>query len=73
MQKLVELLAINPRKRFNIPFDNGFSVWNIGEEYVIDSKDFLSKGKATPFDGKKVYGRNVMTYHSGKKIYECNN
>ena len=72
LEKLVELLAINPRKRFNIPFDNGFSVWEIATEYEINSADFVSKGKATPFDGYKVFGRNVMTYLDGKTIYKSN-
>ena len=40
------------------------------EEYVIDSSEFASKGKNTPFNGKKVWGRVALTIADGKIIYE---
>ena len=68
--RLMELLYLNPRKRFDLPFDNSYSVWDLDKEYVIDSGDFLSKGKATPFLGEKVYGQCICTVLDGKKVYE---
>lgn len=68
LEKLVDLLAINPRKRFNIPF-NGYTVWDLNEEYIIDKKDFVSKGKSTPFEGYKVFGKNLITVCGGKKVW----
>ena len=50
MEKLMELLVVNPRKRFGIPLGNEFSIWSM-EKTVVDPEDFLSKGKATPFAG----------------------
>ena len=55
LEKLVELMSINPRKRFNIPFNDGYSVWDLSSEYQIDANDFLGKGKCTPFDKMKVF------------------
>ena len=60
LNKLLELLTINPRTRFGIPF-SGYSVWDLEQSYTIDSREFISKGKATPFDGIKVYGKNLFT------------
>lgn len=60
LNKLLELLTINPRTRFGIPF-SGYSVWDLKQSYTIDSREFISKGKATPFDGIKVYGKNLFT------------
>lgn len=40
------------------------------EEYTIDAKSFASKGKNTPFDGMKVWGRVAATIADGKVIYE---
>ena len=37
---------------------------------VIDTNDFFSKGKNTPFEGKKVYGRIETTRIAGKEIKE---
>ena len=70
MEKLVELLAVNPRNRFEIPMGNDFSVWNLNKEIVVDPKDFLSKGKATPFEGWKLEGECVLTVCNGKIVYK---
>ena len=40
------------------------------KEYEINPKDFLSKGKATPFEKEKVYGECKMTVCSGKVVYK---
>lgn len=69
ISKLVELMAVNPRKRFNIPFD-GFSVWDIEKSAVINPEEFLSKGKSTPFKGKRVFGENVLTVSGGRAVYK---
>jgi len=40
------------------------------ESYVIDVKDFVSKGKNTPFHGKKVNGKVKVTICGGRVVYE---
>ncbi len=69
IEKLIDLLSINPRTRFNIPY-NGFCVWNLNSQYEINKKFFLSKGKSSPFIGQKVYGKNMLTVYNGKAIYK---
>ncbi|MCQ2441139.1 MAG: dihydroorotase [Clostridia bacterium] len=69
LEKLVELLAVNPRKRFNIKFDKSFSVWNLEEETVVDTSKFLSKGRATPFEGEKLYSKCYLTVYDGKAVF----
>ena len=69
MEKLLELLAYNPRRRFNIPLGNDFSIWDLEAAYTIDPEDFLSKGKATPFAGRSVYGRCLLTVYGGQAVY----
>ena len=71
LEKLVELLVINPRKRFGIELGCDFSVWDLDAEYEIDPKDFLSLGKATPFEGWKVNGRCLATVCDGKVVYKA--
>ena len=70
LERLVELMAVNPRKRFNIPETPDFSVWDLSKEYTIDPADFLSKGRATPFTGWKVQGENLMTIVGGKIVWQ---
>ncbi len=71
LDKLEELLAIAPRKRFGLPLeDAGFSIWSIDEEFTVDPNEFISLGKATTFTGMKMYGKNMLTYHRGKAVYK---
>ena len=69
LSRLVELMCHNPRERFGITSDVGFTVYDLGEEYEIDPDDFLSKGRATPFAGRRVYGRCLATVYGGKTVY----
>ena len=70
MEKLVDLLAVNPRKRFEIPMGNDFCVWNLNKEFTVDPEDFLSKGKATPFAGWQLQGECELTVCDGKVVYK---
>ncbi len=69
LEKLIELLAINPRKRFNIPLGINYTVWNLEKDVVIKSEDFISKGKATPFENTPVKSECVLTVCDGNVVY----
>ena len=70
MEALLNLLVYNPRERFNIPLGNDFSIWDLDAQYTIDPRDFLSMGKATPFAGRPVYGKCLLTVYGGHAVYE---
>jgi dihydroorotase len=69
LEKLIELMSINPQRRFNIPMGESYCLWNLAERYTIDPKEFKSMGKATPFEGMEVYGRCYGTVYNGKTVY----
>ena len=69
LEKLTELLSINPRKRFSIPYDRSFTVWDLNKEGKVDPDRFLSKGRSTPFEGAKIYSECVLTAANGKAAY----
>lgn len=70
LERLVELLAVNPRKRFGLEYDNSFTVWDLDKKTVINPSDFLSIGKATPFEGEEVFGECELTVCNGKTAYK---
>ena len=78
LEKLLELMCVNPRKIFNLPgskyINDGceadFVIMDLEKVYRIDSRNFLSKGKSTPFDGMEVRGETVATYIDGRKVYD---
>ena len=69
MERLMELLVWNPRKRFDLPLGEDFSVWDLNAQYDIDPADFLSLGQATPFTGWQVNGKCLLTVCDGKIVY----
>ncbi len=76
IDKLIELMSINPAKRFgfNSSLENGmpadFTVFDLNKKYTINPDDFLSKGRATPFEGYEVYGECLMTVCGGKIAWQ---
>ena len=74
-EKLVEIMAINPRKIFGI--DAGikvgakadFTVVDRNKVWTVDPRNFVSAGKYTPFEGVTLTGDVVLTVHDGKPVY----
>ncbi len=66
-ERLVKLMAIRPREIFGLAagLSNGgladFCVVDTEASYAIDSERFVSKGRATPFEGMQVYGKILYT------------
>ncbi len=69
LEKVAELLAVNPRKRFGIAYDESLSVWDLEDERAVDPAEFLSCGRATPFEGVTLFGRCVLTVCNGRPVY----
>ena len=77
-RQLVEKMSYNPAKVLGInkgTLKEGaiadIVIANPNEEYTIDTKDFVSKGKNTPFQGKKVYGKILYTLVDGQVVYQA--
>lgn len=71
LERLIELMSFKPKERFGIDTNNDFAVFDISEAYKIDPEDFLSMGRATPFAGREVFGRCLLTVHNGKVVYKA--
>ena len=73
---LAEKMSLAPRKILNLGGGlkvgerADFTAVDLNEEWTIDPKDFLSKGKNTPFAGRKVFGRVKYTVVDGEIKYE---
>ena len=77
LEKLMELLNINARKIFGIGSEikvgekADITVFDLNAEYKINPDEFLSMGKSTPFEGKTVKGKCVMTMVGGKIVWKA--
>lgn len=73
LDKLINLMSTNPKKRFSLNTNKeSFTVFDLDNEYLINSSDFLSMGKSTPFDGKNVYGKCRLTMFKGDAVWKEN-
>jgi dihydroorotase len=70
LEKLVEVMVVNPRERFGIPMGNDYSLWCLSEKFTVDPEEFLSKGRATPFKDNELYGVNRLTVRDGRVVYQ---
>ncbi|QGU94244.1 amidohydrolase family protein [Clostridium bovifaecis] len=77
LNKLSELMSKRPAEimglnkgQIAVGFNGDLVLLDLDKEYVINSEEFLSKGKNTPFDGKNVYGKILMTIKGGKTVYK---
>ena len=76
LEKLVDLMSTAPGRRFGIggTLEVGQSAditaYDLRSAYTVDSSEFLSKGKATPFEGRRVYGRCRLTLSHGKVVWK---
>ncbi len=71
LETILRALTVNPRIRFGIPLGTDFSVWDLEAETVINPRDFLSQGKATPYAGKPVFGKNLLTVRNGEIVWQA--
>ena len=71
LDKLVDLIAVSPRRRFRIPFESSFSVWNLNREIKISESFFLSMGKSGPFTEMTLFGECLATVLNGKTVYRA--
>ena len=75
LEKLVELMSINPCKRFGLDCGIGdgkianLTVIDLKNEFTVDSGRFLSMGRATPFEGMRLFGKTMMTIAQGNLAY----
>lgn len=79
LQRILEALTSSPRKAFGLPpvLEEGaaadIAIIDTRTEFTIDSSQFLSLGHSTPFEGKRVHGKVLMTLKDGVAVWKDNN
>lgn len=77
LKQLIDCMSTKPATIFNLPYGKlevgavaDITIIDLDKEMEIDSTQFLSKGKNTPFNGYRVAGWPVMTLVGGKVVYK---
>jgi dihydroorotase len=76
LKGMLAKMTTNPAKLLNLPYGTiaegeqaDLIVFDERAEWVVDRKSFLSKGKNTPFEGRRVTGKNLLTIVGGRIVY----
>lgn len=75
LERLIELMQVNPSARFGtgssiaVGEAADLTVFRLDESYTVQPELFKSKGRSTPFAGRAVFGRCVLTMVDGKIVY----
>lgn len=75
LERALNMMCTSPRRIFGLP--GGMAEGELADiaaldtetEYAIDSSEFLSMGRATPFEGWRVRGRSIMTIVNGDVVW----
>lgn len=70
LERLIELMSVNPRKRFGIAQTDDICVFALDSEYEINPEEFMTMGRSTPFAGRRVFGKNLITVCGGKTVWQ---
>jgi len=77
LSQIADKMSYNPAKILNLEGGEiavgkaaDITVADIDEEYTVDSSKFVSKGKNTPFNGYRVFGRALYTIVDGEVKYK---
>ena len=78
LERLTELMSCAPARRFKLPGGEikagspaNLAVFDTDTEYTIDTAEFASMGRATPFEGWRVKGKCLMTVCAGRTVWKA--
>ena len=78
LMQMAEKMSLNPARLLRVPGGSlkegspaDIAIFDFEESYVIDPREFESKGKNTPFAGRRVFGRTKYTIAGGEIIYRA--
>lgn len=76
LEKMIELMCDNPRRIFRlggalrVGERADIAVFDVEHPYCVDSNQFKTMGRSTPFEGWQLYGSCIMTIHNGDIVWQ---
>ena len=78
LTKLIEMMSVKPRQIFDLPGGKiaegevaDLALLDLDKKWSVNPDEFLSMGRATPFEGWQLCGKNVLTVCKGEIVYEA--
>ncbi len=78
LEKLINIMSVKPREIFSLEggkIEEGavadLALLNLEDEWIVNPEEFVSMGRATPFENWHVRGKNLLTICKGEIVYEA--
>lgn len=78
LEKLIYMMSVKPREIFKIPSGKiavgesaQLALIDADREWTVEPEKFVTMGRATPFEGWKLKGENLLTVYKGETVYEA--
>lgn len=78
LEKLIHMMSVKPREIFSLGTGRiaegevaDLSLLDLNAEWTVDPDSFVSLGRATPFEGWQLSGKNILTICKGEIVYEA--
>lgn len=78
LEKLIDMMSVKPREIFGfgggkieVGQDADLALLDIDKTWTVDPEKFVTMGRATPFEGWRLKGENVLTIYKGEIVYEA--
>ena len=78
LEKLVELMSVKPREIFGLGSGKiaegetaDLALIDLNEKFIVNPDEFKTMGRATPFEGWELCGKNKLTICEGEIVYEA--
>ena len=70
LEALLDRMRVRPAARFGFDDQNDWTAFDLDSACTIDPQTFLSRGRATPFAGMRVFGECLLTIVGGKIAWQ---
>ena len=78
LEKLIDLMSVKPRKIFSLPGGEikvgqpaDLALLDLDKKWTVNPENFVTMGRATPFENWQVQGENILTVCKGEIVYEA--
>ena len=78
LTKLIEMMSVKPRQIFDLPGGKiaegevaDLALLDLDKKWSVNPDEFLSMGRATPFEGWQLCGKNGFSVCKGEIVYEA--
>lgn len=77
LEKLINVMSVKPREIFSLGSGKiqvgeiaDLALLDLNEKWIVTPDEFISMGRATPFENWSLYGKNKLTICKGEIVYE---